>query len=368
MSSPVPTSALPPAEMLEGLELLRGWVVKEKRQKLTTETGGFFSIGYECENKDGRRAFLKAIDLHTAVNNSGGNVLAVLQPLVAGAQAEKDLLAECRRMDHVITSIDTGDIDQLGGNKLDIPVPYIIFERADATARAIVTNPVLPSHGWRLRSLHHVAVGLSQLHGRRIAHQDVKLSNILFFEREGISKVSDLGRSIQHGRSVPHDQIDWPGARAYAPPEFVFGYEVAREFNVRRFAPDLFMLGGAACAIFTGAPINTLLYDQLPKEFHPQWIDGPYTGTFEFALPYIEQAFEQALATIDSSIPVDAPYKASLVAMVAQWCQPDPTKRGHPKTRTVVGAQGNAYSLERYLAELDVLAHKAQAYDRQLRK
>lgn len=359
MATPSP---VPPAELLEGVKLKNDWVVGKKRDKVPGETGGYFSIGYDCSRADGHPAFLKAIDLHTALKREGGDVLASLQPLVAGAQAEKDLLEECKTMNRVITAIEFGDIYELNGSSLDIPIPYIIFEKAETTARTVVMGTTPPLHAWQLRTLHHVAVGLSQLHNRRIAHQDVKLSNILLFKDKVGAKVSDLGRSVKQGRSVPHDQQLWPGAWDYAPPEFLYGYDISSEFNVRRLAADLYMLGSAACAIFTGLSMNALLFSQLPSEFHPPRLRGTYTGNYEYVLPYLEEAFDRVLADIRAKAAANAPYTKDIVTMISQWCRPNPTDRGHPRTRAIAGERRNAYSLDRYVTELDLLANKASVY------
>ena len=42
-------------------------------------------------------------------------------------------------------------------------------------------------------TLHHVSLGLSQLHRAEIAHQDLNPSNVLVFESGKSSKICDLG-------------------------------------------------------------------------------------------------------------------------------------------------------------------------------
>lgn len=279
---------------------------------------------------------------------------------------EKDLLAECKNLDRVVQIIDAGDLLQLRGQKLQIPVPYILFEKADVTARSVVFAPLKPRHGWKLRTLHQVAVGLYQMHGRMIAHQDVKLSNILIFDKDKVAKISDLGRSVQQGRAVPHENQDWPGDWTYAPPEYVYGYTPA-EFNARRFAADLYLLGSCAATVFTDVPLNALLYTELPANFRTQRHHGTYTGQFSDVLPHLKDAFSRVLATIVSNIPTHAPYRSEMATMIQQWCDPDPSERGHPRTRAIAKGSGNAYNLERYLSTLDLLAHKADLYDETLR-
>lgn len=358
----VPTPDTPPHQ-LEGQVLPNGWIVGARLMKQVGGTGGQFSIGYECTSSAGERAFLKAIDLYEPLTHRGGDVIKALQPFIQEVQGERDLLEQCRRMDRVVTAIDGGDLYELNGQPLMIPVPYIIFERATDNARSVVYAGTRPSHGWCLRTLHQVAVGLWQMHGSMIAHQDVKLSNVLLFAKEQGAKISDLGRSVQQGRSVPHDQFEWPGDWSYAPPEFAYGYAAAAEFNARRLAADLYLLGSCACSIFTGVTVNGLLYDELPVDFHPHRQHGTYAGTFHDALPHLKDAFEKVLDRVHAAIPQTAPYRDGMVSMIREWCEPDPAERGHPLTRAIIGQYGNVYSLERYLSTLDVLARKAAIYD-----
>lgn len=351
-----------PPHKLEGQALPNGWTVGARLVKPDGSTGGYFSVGYECTSRTGEHAFLKAIDLYAPLERESGDVIKALQQLTQEVQGERDLLAQCRHMDRVVSAIDGGDLHELNGEKLTIPVPYIIFECATDNARSVVYATARPSHGWCLRTLHQVAVGLWQMHGSMIAHQDVKLSNVLLFAKDQGAKISDLGRSVQQGRSVPHDQHKWPGDWSYAPPEFSYGYYAA-EFNVRRLAADLYLLGNCACSIFTGVSINGLLYDELPVDFHPHRQGGTYTGTFIDVLPHLKDAFERVLDRVRSAIPKAAPYHDGMMTMIREWCEPDPAERGHPLTRSIIGSHGNIYSLERYLSTLDVLAQKAVIFD-----
>ncbi len=364
MSTATPITPVPdtPPHQLEGQALPNGWMVGARFVKQDGSTGGHFSVGYECMSSDGKRAFLKAIDLYEPLTHRGGDVIKALQPFIQEVQGERDLLEQCRHMDRVVSAIDGGDLYELNGRSLLIPVPYIIFEHATGNARSTVYGTKRPSHGWCLRTLHQVAVGLWQMHGSMIAHQDVKLSNVLLFAKDQGAKLSDLGRSVQQGRTVPHDQFEWPGDWSYAPPEFCYSYAPS-EFNVRRLAADLYLLGSCACSVFTGVSINGLLYNELHADFRPLRQNGTYTGTFLGVLPHLKDAFEKVLDRVRSAIPQTAPYRNEMVTMIREWSEPDPLERGHPRTRAINALRGNIYSLERYLSALDVLAKKAVRCD-----
>ena len=73
------------------------------------------------------------------------------------------------------------------------------------------------------RSLHHIAVGLQQIHGQGIAHQDLKPSNVLVFNGNN-SKIGDFGRSAYKGHIPPHENNNVAGDLTYAPPELLYGY------------------------------------------------------------------------------------------------------------------------------------------------
>ena len=315
-ATPIAKTQATPPHRLEGQSLFNGWIVGKKIVKAEGATGGFFSVGYECMLAPRTPGFLKAIDLYTPMANRDGDVLKALAPFIQGVNVERELLNQCRKMDRVVSTIGTGDITVLDGEQLLIPVPFIIFERAVKNARSVVfAETARPSHGWRLRTLHQVAVGLRQMHGSMIAHQDVKLSNILLFANEQGAKIADLGRSVQQGLIAPYDEEVWPGDWGYAPPEFVYAYK-ADEFNVRRLAADLYLLGSCACSIFTGATINGLLYDALDGSFRPRQQRGTYSGTFFDVLPYLKDAFEKVLGRVRESIPKKAGYRDEMVTMI----------------------------------------------------
>jgi eukaryotic-like serine/threonine-protein kinase len=348
---------------LENMELDDGWIVEELIPKQKDQTGGCFSEGYRCKHKTGREGHLKAIDLHEALRQP--DLLAALTQLADGARCEQELLDKCRRMDRIVTMLSYGTIRTVNDAPLVIPIPYVIFERANGSIQGIVQSGVRPSHEWIFRTLHHVATGLMQLHTAGIAHQDLKQSNILDFSNDQGVKIADLGRAVDRARTVWYDAHAWPGATAYAPPEVAYGFQQS-EFNTRRFATDMFLLGSLATALFVGVPFNVLLYQELPQQFRPPMFSGTYVGTFESVEAYLHDAFDKVIEKIASCIPTTAPYREQIVAFMRQWCNPDPRKRGHPTTRDERADGGNIYYLERYVSALPNLARRAATYSRQL--
>ena len=354
---PVPPNLL---ESLEGLALSRGWVVGGRILPGVDQTGGRFSVGYECRSTDGQIAFMKAIDLSEALGEP--DLIRALNMLTDAVQCEIELLQETKRMSRVVTALDFDNLREIRGVRLQVPIPYIIFERATGNARSVVKASAKPKHSWCMAMLHNVATGLQQLHKRDIAHLDLKPSNVLLFEGDAGAKVSDLGRSIRKGRAVWYDAVSWPGDSNYAPPEIVYGFHSA-EFNVRRLAADLFLLGNFASVLICSVPMNTLIYDQIPKDLRPALLGGNYSGTFENALPHLRAAFVNALDRVAQEIPLDAPYRDAFLRMITHWCEPDPLLRGHPETRARYAAGGNIYELERYVSALPNLMMHARAFE-----
>jgi serine/threonine protein kinase len=258
-----------------------------------------------------------------------------------------------------------GTIREFQGVPLVIPIPYVIFECALGSIQTVTQSNVRPTHEWNLRTLHHVATGLMQLHRADIAHQDLKQSNVLHFPAGKGAKISDLGRAVSKARSVWYDAHPWPGALAYAPPEVAYGFQ-QQEFNARRFAADMFLLGSLSTALFVGIPLNVLFYQELPQQFKPTILNGPYTGTFENVLPHLQDAYDRVMASVECCFPHNSPYRESIVNFMRQWCDPDPRLRGHPVTRYEQGSGGNVYSLERYVSSLPNLAARAAIYERRL--
>src|SRR5208282_3896308 len=99
-----------PAARLEGLTLASGWKITGRVAELPGATGGNFSCQYTVE-KDGRQAFLKALDYSKAeqiAEEMGVDQVVALQSLVAAYNFERNLLYECakKRMDRVVVALE----------------------------------------------------------------------------------------------------------------------------------------------------------------------------------------------------------------------------------------------------------------------
>lgn len=338
------TATLTPAEKLEGMSLPNGWTVLAQINKKPGATGGHFSVGYKVRHINGLEAFLKAIDFSRAL--ASADPTRELQELTVTFNFERDLLAKCnsKNLDRVVRALEDGKVTVDG-----LPVPYLIFELADCDIRAHMDLSGKLDMAWTMRMLHHVAVGLQQLHGIGIAHQDLKPSNVLVFKNL-ISKLADLGRSAHPDYQPPHDSFVIPGGVAYAPPELRYRF-MHTDFNQRRFGCDTFLLGNIILFAFTRLTMSSALFAFLARE-HMPFIWG---GTYEEVTPYLQSAFNDALAAVETNIPEEV--RSDIVLILRQLCEPDLSKRGHPLNRS---RNMNNFSLERYITRLDLLAYKAE--------
>lgn len=338
-----------PAERLaEKPQLDGGWTVVRKIPRLPGSTGGNFSVGYVVENKRGRRAFLKALDFSDAFKQP--NSTELINSLTSSYVYEKSLLNQCRsgKLSRVNVSIDDGEVPT-GDLHETLPVPYIIFELADGDVRRRLNQSNRFDLAFVLRALHHSATGIRQLHDLKVAHQDLKPSNVLDFRDVGC-RVADLGRSSsQDGRS-PHDGMEIAGDKTYAPPELLYGH-ISPDWRVRRFACDLYQIGSLAVFFFVKVGITALWYKSLDQTFLPNhWGEG-----YPKVLPHVRQAHDLAFEEFEEQIPGEI--RGILGPAVRQLCEPDPQRRGHPRT---LSQRVNRYSVQRYISIFDRIARIAE--------
>ncbi|MCP3469772.1 protein kinase [Bradyrhizobium sp. CCGUVB1N3] len=265
-------------------------------------SGGNFSAGYRVQ-KDGRKAFLKAIDLSRAM--LAKDVIAALKVIVDTASFEKSLCAMCgeKRMDRVVLALSSGDF--ITGVNLQDRVPYIIFELADGDVRRRVrlVDSKLRLQ-WVFRAIQNSAVGLRQLHKANVAHQDFKPSNVLQFEAQKAFKVGDVGRAVLEGVAVAHDSLRIAGDPAYAPPELLYGH-LDPDWRTRRYGCDLFMFGSLIVFFFMGQGLTPLLIRKIEAAYLPRARGGTWAGTYMEVLPIVRRAFADVLEELAALVPND---------------------------------------------------------------
>lgn len=344
------------ADHLLGLKLPGGWKVTQKLARSPNGTGGTFSQAYLVE-RDNQKGFLKAFDFWEAFEE-GAETLEILQVLTAAYNHERGVLDHCqaRRLSRVVVAVDHGHVQVPNFNQMEGRVYFLIFERADGDIRCQMDVLEKFDVEWSMQALKDVCLGLWQVHREMIAHQDTKPSNVLVFKDKGF-KIADFGRSSRKGHSVWYDDRAIAGDRQYAPPEQLYGFRHP-DFLPRRIGCDLYMLGNLAAFLFSGVNITGALLAKLDPQFHP----NAWNGVYGDVLPYLQDAFT---GVVDDLIPlVDDVVREDVVRLIRELCNPDLSKRGHPRG---IGKH-QQYSLERYVSLLENLAKRVSLTMRIRRK
>lgn len=225
--------------------------------------------------------------------------------------------------------------------------PFLIFELADGDTHKFLQAAGAIDLAWWFSTLHQAAVGIRQLHGIDIAHQDVKPSNIVFFGVDN-AKIADLGRAARTGVGSLNDSRLGDGR--YLPPEYYYGY-VPAEWAERFLAMDLYLLGSLAFSGVSQLPMTGALFGQLP----PAFTFRNFHGNFADALPALVKALADVLEQTRPHLPESV--RDIFTTTVAQLCHPDPSKRGHPRNHAMIGSK---YSMERYVSAFHRMATLAE--------
>lgn len=351
------------ANSLEGKVLNNGWTVVKKIEPKEGSTGGFFSVCYVV-TRGNETAFLKALNFQAFFQMFRGRpIVEIITEQTNAFKFERDLLLRCKnnRLSKVSMVIDEGE-EILEG--FTIPnVPYLIFEMSDGDVRSHMNFSKDVEIAWKLHSLHNVAVGLKQLHGVKIGHQDLKPSNILLYDEGVVSKVGDLGRSLCAEIKAPHENGgDFPGDLNYAPPEFLYRY-IDPDWDFRVRSTDMYLFGSLVVFYFSGANMTALIGKNLDPQF--KWTQ--WRGTYANVHDYLVDAFYKALKEFKSPIS-DKVLSDHLSQIVEYCCFPIPEKRGHPKAIQLSlkrdgsrNLNSNQFDFQRIVSKFDFL-HKMANY------
>jgi len=337
------------AHNLEGKTLQQGWKVLKKFVKDKGDSGGFFSVCYEVE-KEGKKYFMKAFNINGFIGlaGQGKTFMEYMKEMSNAFQYEKELSEYCQH--HKVTKvsfvIDSGE-ENMATYTYPI-VPYLIFDMADGDVRHTLTYSQTLDFSWKLKSLHDIAVGIKQLHGIEVSHQDIKPSNILLFNSE--SKIGDLGRSMCPALNGPYDNYSFSGDNNYSPPEVWYLHQQS-EWHERNYAIDCYLLGSMISYYISGISMSA----HLMKNINMLLPTGLSTS-FKNDEPYLLNAFDIALNEIKDTIKIES-VKVELIQLIEFLCHPNPEKRGHPQN---FKTKGSNYSLERFVSQLNILQRKAE--------
>lgn len=351
-------ATLPAIYQLSGKELEGGWIVGEllkspQDQDDGYSSGGTFSVCYSC-SISGKNAFLKVFDVFRALQSA--NALQELQNVTTAFRHESFIVGICKnagmsRVVQGLASVETKIAEPLMAG-MNIPFCYVIFEMADqGDLRKMLHRTSGVDLAFKFHILHEVAVGLSQLHKNRIAHQDLKPSNVGVFQSDAArAKILDLGRATSLDFGAFHDALPCPGDGSYAPPEQLYGY-TTDSFVDRRASGDLFQLGSLLCfLLFWQTAIQEMLR-RVPEEFRPQ----NWSGKYGDVLPYIQEAFAEWLNEVEPHIPDWC--RKDVMDLLCHACDPDPLRRGDPKARM---QKPTSIGMDRFVSRLANLSRRAE--------
>jgi serine/threonine protein kinase len=330
---------------LLGTSITPDWKVVEKCARLNTDTGGCFSVTYIVERKDGHRAFLKVLNL-SRVLAMPGDQLKALQYYITAFNFERDMMDLCatHNLGRVARAITHGKLDIAGNN---VGVYYIIFELAEGDIRRHLAKIGRADTAWFLRALHHTANGILQLHSRGVAHQDLKPSNVLLFGKHG-AKVADLGCADVQGGTSPRGHMAVAGDPSYQPPELAYG-DVSPQWERRRLGTDMYLFGSLITFVFAQITMTAAILDRM----HPHHRPGMWPSDFKSVLPYVRQAFGEAMVEIRAVLPDRL--RDEMGEVIEYLCDPDPAKRGET---AYTGKQ--QYNFERVVSMMNRLAAKEE--------
>lgn len=334
-----------PAEKLEGYDLPCGWHVSAYIPTDVGHTGGAFSIGYLVE-KDGVKGFLKALDFKKLMAMGAPDPLSAIRYMTESFEYERDILRECRTegLSKVIRSLSDGSIDIDG-----FPVPYIVFEMATGDVRKESTKQAGFELAWVLRTMHHICVGLKQLHSRNISHQDLKPSNVLVVN-DGERKIGDFGTCVTQNCKLPHANTVIAGDRTYASPEGLYGFTHS-DWSMYRYGIDAYQAGSLFVFMITGVPASTILMSNVHDSYRP----GNWNGTYEQVIQYLDEAFIKVINTVSAHL--NEKLNSEIITIVRELCEPSIFLRGDPVLRR---RKQNPFGMERYVSRFNRLATIAE--------
>ena len=344
-----------PAAFLSGRVLDGGWTVGELAAKSSTGTGGHFSVCYTAENVDGRVAFMKALNFNASADPSRP-LVDQLSEFTSAYVFERDLLSDCsdRRMSHVVRLLGYGEIEVEEAPAILRQVPYLLLEMADGDVYAFQERSENLDASWFFQVLKHALEGIAQLHASRVAHQDLKPSNVLTHESGLLMKIGDLGRADRQGAETWWTNFAVPGAVTYAPPEQQYGYCTAT-WEERR-AADLYLAGSLGAQLFLGSCMSTLICDRLPEPCRPaHWRGGQVD-----LMPHLQAAHAEVLELLEHQVRFrlgDVETATLFTVAVGHMTNPDPVLRGHPKDRS---AATSSFSVRRFVSLMDRLSRRAR--------
>lgn len=351
---------------LRGQKTGADWVVGSKITQPEGGSGGIFSVGYDVTGPSDQIAFLKATDIRLMRPGSTDPLNQAKEALTLHS-FERDILYYCsgNRFDRIVRVIDDGAIEVVIAGARE-PVFFLVFEKAAGNIRVAARSFRNQGIAWIPRVSHNLAVAISQLHNRGIAHNDIKPSNLLVFNAR-LQKLGDLGRATSEKALGPWDGCKGPGDRNYSAPE-AWGYPYNPEMNGlsishgyrRRF--EMYTLGSLLFFFLTEQSLNSVIALHMRPEFQP----GNWQGSFEDIIPHLSDVHGEAMTIMKQQI--KRSYGEEGFSKLREVCEfarclteIDPNRRGDPQNKQ----KGlPPYDLRRLISRMNLIATKLEIAER----
>ncbi|MCW2602763.1 MAG: hypothetical protein JWN61_898 [Pseudonocardiales bacterium] len=152
------------------------------------------------------------------------------------------------------------------------PWGYLVLELASGgTLSQRQRQPAAPGVDVRALALD-MADALAYLHGRGIAHCDMKPSNIVF-DRDGRAKIIDLGIAVDAASPRPQVPSGWlAGTARYASPEQLRGLALTTATDIYSLGLVLLdLLGGGRATSASPLPMVDVVPVDVPISLGSQW-------------------------------------------------------------------------------------------------
>jgi serine/threonine protein kinase len=280
--------------------------------------------------------------VYNAIHSPSGTLVAlkILNPNAGLIQQQEfdnegALLLKMTGASNVVDLLDSGEeykeVTLPGGVKLPVRFRYHVLERADDCLDQLLLDVASLDWTSRLHLFRDAVLGVHQMHGRRLAHRDLKAANCLLFkEGRGLKvKIADLGRSRdlrQQPRAPVQAYAFERGDPDFAPPELLWGS--GEDVPQNHICADLYGLGSLLYELVLGHGITGIaLLGQYNQIRHHRGLSSNESRrrTYRARLPEIRDWYQPAFHVFGQAAPPAIRFHTG--SMLRQLCDPDPMKR-----------------------------------------
>jgi serine/threonine protein kinase len=341
-----------PADRLLGCQLNEGWKVIERYRPDQIKYSSCYLV-----QKGNQTAFLKAFD-YSDLKKAGGQ--DKLKRINYKYQMELKMLQKCRDADiKFVIQLLANDQYFFIPDDLNELVEYFILEYSgDGNAMDCLTNGSLDEFAIRFQALSDIFDGLNSLHSNGIMHLDLKTENILHFVSSRLTKITDFGSArqliVDLDEDLKNEMNSIETTRGYAPPECLYNDVWTGDWAQYRRKVDLYLIGNVIVKFFTNISFTALLKDQLSEALDWNNPQNVSKGRLAHFLPHLVSGASNVYVIIKNQLhatnktcgsPLGEQNIHDLCRVIAELCNPDAAKRGHPKELI---RKNNKDGLDRY--------------------